>query len=190
MNNLAIVQSKIYEVRGQRVILDHDLACLYGIETKVLKQAVRRNLKRFPTDFMFELSQVELDSLRSQIVTSNTRGGNRYLPFAFTEQGVAMISSVLNNDIAIEININIMRAFVAVRQMLDQPKTNEFAVLEQRINKLENYIEDIIKDINDVNEDTRMQIELINNSIAELHSSHKSLSTSHIRVGFQIESNL
>ena len=97
-------------------MLDFDLASLYGTETKVLKQAVRRNLKRFPSDFMFELTPEEFDSLRSQIVTSNKRGGTRYMPFAFTEQGVAMLSSVLNNETAIEINISIMRAFVSVRQ--------------------------------------------------------------------------
>jgi len=103
MDNLQIIQSKIYEIRGQKVMLDFDLAELYGIETKVLKQAVKRNLKRFPSDFMFELTKEEFGNLRSQFVTSNKRGGTRYMPFAFTEQGVAMLSSILNSEVAIEI---------------------------------------------------------------------------------------
>lgn len=122
-------------------------------------------------------------SLRSQFVTSNRRGGNRYLPFAFTEQGVAMLSSVLNNDTAIGININIMRAFVSVRQILLQPKTDKLAVLEQRMDKMEKYIEEVITDVNDVNEDTRMQIELINESLAELRSNK--ISGPRRKVGFQ-----
>lgn len=92
MMELQTIQNKIYEIRGQKVMLDFDLAALYGIETKVLKQAVRRNIKRFPSDFMFELSKEEYESLRSQFVTSNKRGGMRYMPFAFLEQGVAMLS--------------------------------------------------------------------------------------------------
>ena len=92
MNQLEQIQSKIYEIRGQRVMLDFDLADMYGMETKVLKQSVRRNRKRFPIDFMFELSKDEFEHLRSQFVTSNKRGGTRYMPFAFTEQGVAMLS--------------------------------------------------------------------------------------------------
>lgn len=185
MNDIELVRSKIYEIRGQKVMLDRDLAMLYGIETKVLKQAVKRNLKRFPSDFMFELTPDEVECLRSQIVTSNGRGGNRYMPFAFTEQGVAMLSSVINSEAAIEININIMRAFVAVRQMLAQPKTDKFAVLEQRIKKLENYIEEVITDVNDVNEDTRMQIELINESLAELQAEKKTLKASRPSIGFK-----
>ncbi|MFH1051329.1 MAG: ORF6N domain-containing protein [bacterium] len=107
--------NQIYFIRNEKVILDYDLASLYEINTKVLKQAVKRNMKRFPTDFMFELSKTEFDSLRSQIVTSN-RGGSRYMPFAFTEQGVAMLSGVLHSDKAIEVNIAIMRTFVQLRQ--------------------------------------------------------------------------
>jgi len=115
---LQIIQNKIYEIRGMRVMLDFDLAELYGIETKVLKQSVRRNLNRFPKDFMFELDRSEYNSLRSQIVTlENGRGQySKYLPFAFTEQGVAMLASVLNSQKAIEINIEIVRAFVVLRQ--------------------------------------------------------------------------
>ena len=101
-----LVMNKIYLIREQKVMLDSDLAELYGTETKVLKQAVKRNIDRFPDDFMFELTQQEFESLRSQFVTSkNGRGGARYLPMAFTEQGVAMLSSVLNSETAIRVNI-------------------------------------------------------------------------------------
>jgi len=114
--NLIAIQSKIYEIRGQKVMLDFDLAELYEIQTKVLKQAVSRNIDRFPPDFMFVLSEEEFERLRSQIVTSKGRGGRRYFPSAFTEQGVAMLSSVINSEKAIEMNISIMRAFVMMRQ--------------------------------------------------------------------------
>ncbi|MBA2610523.1 MAG: ORF6N domain-containing protein [Bacteroidetes bacterium] len=112
-----IVMNKIYFIRNQKVMLDRDLAALYGVETKVLKQAVKRNIERFPEDFMFELNKSEFDNLRSQIVTSNS-GGERYMPFCFTEQGVAMLSSVLNSKKAIEVNIQIIRIFTKIRQML------------------------------------------------------------------------
>jgi phage regulator Rha-like protein len=112
---LQIIQSKIYEIRGQKVMLDFDLAILYETETKRLKEAIRRNIDRFPSDFMFEITKSEFEILRTQIATSK-RGGVRYLPFAFTEQGVAMLSSVLNSSKAIQINIQIVRAFVFVRQ--------------------------------------------------------------------------
>jgi hypothetical protein len=122
-NGLALpddtVINKIYFIKGQKVMLDSDLAELYGIETKVLKQAVKRNLRRFPDDFMFELSKKEHELLRSQFVTSkNGRGGTRYLPMAFTEQGVAMLSSVLNSERAIAVNIRIMRIFTKIKQAL------------------------------------------------------------------------
>jgi hypothetical protein len=107
---LEIIQQKIHEIRGHKVMLDVDLAELYGVQTKVFKQAVKRNLKRFPADFMFELTKTGFINLRSQFVTSSW-GGSRYLPFAFTEQGVAMLSSILNSDKAIEMNISIVRAF-------------------------------------------------------------------------------
>ena len=105
---MQVIQNKIHEFRGQRVMMDYDLAEMYGVGTKVLKQAVKRNESRFPPDFMFELSRDEWNSLISQNVISN-RGGNRFLPFAFTEQGVAMLSTVLRSDKAIEINIQIIR---------------------------------------------------------------------------------
>ena len=116
MTEIANIQTKIYEIRGQKVMLDFDLAELYETETKYLKRTVRVNIKRFPFDFMFELSKMEWETLRCNISTSNTRGGTRYLPFAFTEQGVAMLSSILNSDKAVEVNIQIIRAFVFMRQ--------------------------------------------------------------------------
>lgn len=111
------INEKIYIIRKEKVMLDSDLAELYGVETKVLIQAVRRNIERFPRDFMFQLNKKEFDNLRSQIVTSK-HGGRRYLPYVFTEQGVAMLSSVLNSRRAIEVNIIIMRAFVQLRKFL------------------------------------------------------------------------
>ena len=112
---LQIIHDKIYEIRGQRVMLDFDLAEMYETETKRLKEAVRRNPDRFPVDFMFELDTAEWSNLRTQFATSSW-GGARYLPFAFTEQGVAMLASVLNSTKAIQINIQIVRAFIVLRQ--------------------------------------------------------------------------
>ena len=117
------IASRIYFVRGQKVMLDRDLAELYGVQTKVLKQAVRRNIYRFPFDFMFELTKEELEDWRSQFVTSKSdKMGLRYTPMAFTEQGVAMLSSVLNSDRAIQVNIQIMRTFTRLRNMLTTHK--------------------------------------------------------------------
>jgi hypothetical protein len=112
---LQIIQNKIFEIRGQRVMLDFDLADLYEVETRALNQAVKRNLKRFPYDFMFQLTNKEFDILMSQSVISSW-GGTRKLPFAFTEHGVTMLASVLRSERAIEINIQIVRAFIALRQ--------------------------------------------------------------------------
>lgn len=112
---IEVIQNKIFEIRGCKVMLDFDLALLYNIEKKRLKEAVRRNINRFPEDFMFELTEIEFKSLRKQIASSN-RGGLRYMPFAFTEQGIAMLSSVLKGDKAIEVTITIIRAFVTFRQ--------------------------------------------------------------------------
>jgi len=131
-----IIVNKIYLIRGLKVMLDRDLAELYGVETKVLKQAVRRNLERFPEDFMFELSSDELENLRSQIVTSSW-GGSRYLPMAFTEQGVAMLSSVLNSKQAIEVNTRIVRIFTKMREVLSSHKEILLKLdpLEKKVNK-------------------------------------------------------
>ncbi|WP_426062567.1 ORF6N domain-containing protein [Flavobacterium sp. DSP2-3-1] len=123
------LQSKIHDVREQKVILDFDLAALYEVETKVLNQAVKRNIRRFPTDFMFQLSDEEYLSLRSQIVTLENSGRGKYRkynPFAFTEQGIAMLSGILNSDVAIHVNIAIMRTFVIIRKYaLEHKEFNE-----------------------------------------------------------------
>ena len=131
---LQTIQSEIYEIRGQRIMFDFDLAELYGTETKYLKRSVRANSQRFPPDFMFELTHEEWDILRCNFSTSNQRGGTRYMPFAFTEQGVSMLSSVLNSDKAIEMNIAIMRAFVFIRQyaLTHQDLTDKIKELEKR----------------------------------------------------------
>ena len=120
---IELIASKIYLIRGIKVILDRDLAELYGVETKVLKQAVRRNIDRFPVDFMFEMTEMEFEDWRSQFVTSKSdKMGLRYKPMAFTEQGVAMLSSVLKSNRAIHVNIQIMRAFTQLRKMLSTHK--------------------------------------------------------------------
>lgn len=117
MNQNQTIADKIQIIRGQKMLLDTDLAELYGVATKILIQSIKRNSDRFPSDFMFQLRAEEWDRLRSQIVTSNTgRGGRRYAPYAFTEQGVAMLSSVLNSSHAIAVNIEIMRTFVRLRE--------------------------------------------------------------------------
>lgn len=127
-----LIESRIFLIRGQKVLLDSDLAALYDVETKALNQAVRRNRERFPEDFLFQLSGDESECLRSQFVTSNRRGGRRYAPYAFTEQGVAMLSSVLKSKRAIEVNIAIMRTFVRLRHLLT---THE--ELARRLDQLE-----------------------------------------------------
>ena len=135
--NLQTIETKIYEIRGQKAMLDYDLAELYEIETKYLKRAVKANLKRFPFDFMIELTKAEWESLRCNFSTSNKRGGSRYLPYAFTEQGVAMLSGVLNSDKAIHVNIAIMRAFIALKQfaLTNKDLTIKLKELEDTYNK-------------------------------------------------------
>ncbi len=134
---IQLIQSKIYTLRDQRVMLDFDLADLYEVPTKALKQAVKRNMKRFPEDFMFELTIEELKILRSQIVTSSW-GGSRYLPFAFTEHGVAMLSSVLNSERSVQVNISIIRAFIALRQY-----AHSVSALSAKVGILEKELADV-----------------------------------------------
>lgn len=145
MDYLTNVRNLIYDIRGQKVMLDFELAELYEVETKTLNQAVKRNIERFPVDFRFQLNKDEWDFLRSQIVTSKTdeetRGGRQYLPYVFTEQGVAMLSGVLRSQKAIEVNINIMRTFVNLRQWALDSK--EFG---QRLLDLEKYFIEHCKD--------------------------------------------
>lgn len=168
------IQSKIYEIRGQRVMLDFDLAELYQVETRALKQAVRRNIERFPEDFMFEITEPEYNylknSLTSQIVISNERGGRRYMPFAFTEQGVAMLSSVLRSRTAIQVNIAIMRAFVAMRNYITTTTTvtAELSEIRARLALLERADENNAEAVNDLSEDMRKELDNIYEAIAAL----------------------
>ena len=145
MNNLEIITNKIHFIRNQKVMLDFDLATLYEIETKVLKQSVRRNNIRFPEDFMFELTEMEYKSLRSQIVTlKKGRGGHtKYMPFAFTEQGIAMLSSILNSEKAIKLNIAIMRTFVLLRNSI-----LNLDDISKKIEEIEKQFPDIYKILN------------------------------------------
>jgi phage regulator Rha-like protein len=140
--------NKIHVIRGKKIILDRDIAHLYKVETKVLNQATRRNINRFPEDFMFQLTQDEFESLRSQFVTLKTTRGqhSKYLPFAFTEQGIAMLSSVLHSDHAIQINIQIMRAFVELRKAIlaNEKVLHEIEKLKSKVERHDQEIETII----------------------------------------------
>ena len=176
MNQLELIQSKIYEIRGQRVMLDFDLAELYQVETRVLNQAVKRNIDRFPKDFMFQVTAEEWVVISSQFVmTSKNKRPKSALPLAFTEHGVVMLSSVLRSDIAVQTSVLITRAFVAMRQMIANSPVIMSAQHQKEMKELKEYIEDVFADQNDINEDTRMQIELINQVLAELQV-HKKLS--------------
>lgn len=159
------IENKIFEIRGKQVMLDTDLAKMYGIETRRLKEQVRRNIERFPDDFMFELTKLEYDSLRSQIATlenqdvisgsqketNNNRGKHsKYLPYVFTQEGVAMLSGILRTPVAVQVNINIMRAFVAVRNyLLNESPARKIEELYQMVKTLEHDLKDHIKDWED-----------------------------------------
>ena len=198
-SEVEVIRHRIYEVRGLRVMLDRDLAELYGVETRALNQAVKRNIDRFPDDFLFRLNKNEWTFLKSQIVISNTdattadnkdvatngdslksqfvisnRGGDRALPYAFTELGIAMLSSVLRSETAIQVNINIMRAFVAIRHAVSawQGVNLKVEQLSHKVDQLNNYVEEILHDQNDINrmqEETNteiaLQIEAINDAL-------------------------
>lgn len=154
-------------------MLDRDLAQLYGVETRVLNQAVKRNIERFPEDFMFQLTQDEFEDWKSQIVMSNSvKMGVRRMPYAFTELGVAMLSSVLNSKTAIQINMGIMRAFVAVREAVANISDTDrrLSLLERNFTELKADLEEIFADYNDINEDTRLQLEMLNETMAELQA--------------------
>jgi len=142
------IEGAILLIRGHKVMLDADLATLYNVETRVLIQAVKRNIERFPDDFMFQLTKQELDNLRSQVVTSSW-GGRRYPPYAFTEQGVAMLSSVLRSQRAVQVNIEIMRAFVRLRRMLagHAGLARKLAALEKKYDAQFKVIFDTIREL-------------------------------------------
>ena len=179
------VLNKIYEIRGYKVMLDFDLAEVYQVPTKVLNQAVKRNIERFPHDFMFQLTKEEFSNLRSQVVTSSW-GGIRYPPYAFTEHGVVMLSSVLRSEIAVKASILTVRAFVAVRQLvLNARPTDRMAELERQMHELKRYIEESFADYNDINEDTRMQLELISEALAELQAQKRIAEKPRRPIGFR-----
>lgn len=183
MELAVIIQSKIYEIRGQQVMIDKDLAGLYQVEVKRLNESVKRNLKRFPEDFMFQLTTEEWLNLKSQFATSSW-GGTRKLPYAFTELGVSMLSSILNSELAIEVNINIMRAFVAVRRFIANPPVDRVSELQNELKELKSYIEEVFTDYNDINEDTRVQLELINRTFAELQAQKRLADSPRNPIGF------
>ena len=176
MADLQLIQSKIYEIRGHKVMIDRDLAELYQVTTGNLNKSVQRNIKRFPSDFMFQLTKEEFAQLKTNLIFQNgisNWGGTRKLPYAFTEQGLAMLSGILSSDTAIQVNINIMRAFVAVRRLISNPPVDKNAELREEMKKLKDYMEEIFADQNDINEDTRIQLELINQTLAELQVHQK-----------------
>ena len=215
MNDLVPIQRKIYEIRGQKVILDRDLAALFQVETRVLNQAVKRNIERFPEDFMFQLTKEEFENWKSQFVASNEdflRSQNvileldenmssqfvttsqdthnmssqfvttspqkrpkSALPYAFTEHGVVMLASLLRSEIAVTMSVQITRAFVAMRRTIAALASTESKIElhNERVEKLNMYIEDILRDQNEINEETSMQLELINQSLAELQAKPK-----------------
>ena len=176
MADLQLIQSKIYEIRGHKVMINRDLAELYQVTTGNLNKSVQRNIKRFPSDFMFQLTKEEFDQLKTNLIFQNgisNWGGTRKLPYAFTEQGLAMLSGILSSDTAIQVNINIMRAFVAMRRLISNPPVDKNAELREEMKKLKDYMEEIFADQNDINEDTRIQLELINQTLAELQVHQK-----------------
>lgn len=220
------IQQQILVVRDQRVMLDFELAALYGVETKALNQAVKRNIERFPADFMFQLTQgewalisnnltllrsqnvttnlaenqdntvlrsqivtakteenIDFEVLQSQIATTKSIKKSRSLPYAFTELGVAMLSSVLRSPSAIQVNINIMRAFVAFRHLATQPLPDSNAELRKEIQSLRNELEDILSDQNDINEMTQAQLDAISEALAELQA--KPQNHQRQRIGFR-----
>ena len=187
MVDLQLIQSKIYEIRGHKVMINRDLAELYQVTTGNLNKSVQRNIKRFPSDFMFQLTKEEFDQLKTNLIFQNgisNWGGTRKLPYAFTEQGLAMLSGILSSDTAIQVNINIMRAFVAMRRLISNPPVDKNAELREEMKKLKDYMEEIFADQNDINEDTRIQLELINQTLAELQV-HQKLSDKPYRpIGF------
>ena len=184
LDELYNIQSKIYVIRGQRVMLDFDLANIYQVETKYLKRQVRRNMERFEgDDFMFEVTQEEI--LRCQNVTSSW-GGSRYDAFAFTEIGVAMLSGVLKSQVAVEANRRIMRAFVAYRHLAELPLAATYLDLRKQVEDIRNEMNEILADQNDINESTRAQLDAISTALAELQASRSQIATLNKRrpIGF------
>jgi len=183
--DLEPIKRKIYEIRGYKVMLDFDLAGIYQVETRVLNQSVKRNIRRFPDDFMFQLTKKEWERISSQFVmTSRAKRPKTAYPLAFTEHGATMLSSVLRSDTAIDASILVVRAFVAVRQLVLNPPTDRVAELEKQMQELKEYLENVFTDQNDINEDTRMQLELINQALADLQA-RKPTNTPRRRIGYR-----
>ncbi|MCD7938492.1 MAG: ORF6N domain-containing protein [Tannerellaceae bacterium] len=179
------IQSKIYEIRGYKVMFDFHLAEMYQVETKRLKEQVKRNIERFPSDFMFQLTIEEwkqLVAICDQLPKSIKH--SPVIPSVFTQEGVAMLSGVLRSATAIQVNINIMRAFVAMRQLILFSPGSEIKQLKNELKELREYIEEVFMDYNDINEDTRMHLELINEAIAELQIKDKTSNTARRTIGY------
>ena len=197
MNPVAI-ESLIYEIRGMKVMLDFDLAELYQVETKRLKESVRRNIERFEgEDFMFELTVEEYNSLiislRSQIATSKEKGGRRYMPFAFTEQGVAMLSSVLKSERAILVNRSIIRTFVTIRKYIMSTTmiTAELEAIKAKLQLMERNDEENLEAINDLSEDMRKEIDTIYKAIAALSVKEQMQKEQHRqKIGFKTSKDI
>lgn len=196
MDALEPIKRKIYEVRGRKVMLDSDLAALYGVETKNLKRAVRANIERFPADFMFELTKEEYDSLRCKkftlesedtdnpiVLTSQNaiinKGGrgqhSKYLPYAFTREGIAMLSGLLRSEVAIQANISIMRAFFQMQEALLIVGNTQLQLeqIRSEIKQLSTNMNEALADQNDINEQTRAQLDAISDALTELQSKGK-----------------
>ncbi len=199
MSDLILIQQKIFEIRGQKVILDRDLAALYQVETRVLNQAVKRNIDRFPEDFMFQLTLEEWKTISSQFVTTSKNISSQVvilnankrpltsLPYAFTEHGVVMLASLLRSETAVTMSVQITRAFVAMRQTIAALATTATKVelLNEKVERLNMYIEEVLHDQNDINEEVSMQLELINQSLAELQAKPKD--SPRRRIGFNVD---
>jgi hypothetical protein len=173
------IQDIIYDIRGVKVMLDYDLASMYEVDVSQLKRQVRRNIDRFPEDFMFELTAEEVSALRCQNGILKTGRGqhSKYPPFAFTEEGVAMLSGVLRSKVAVQVNINIMRAFVAVRQAIAALQSSElrYEQISRKVDQLNAHVEEILHDQNDINQlqsqfnsEVALQIEVINDALDQL----------------------
>ena len=211
--DIEVIKHSIYEVRGMQVMLDRDLAELYNVETKVLNQAVKRNIERFPEDFMFRMDNSEWVFLRSQFVTSKIvplstedeedndsrdvlrsqfvtskdgRGGVRYTPYVFTELGIAMLSSVLRSETAIQVNINIMRAFVAIRHAIGawQGVNLKVEQLSHKVDNLNARVDEILHEQNENNMEMAVQISALNDALDQLREKP---STPRKRIGFKQE---
>ena len=195
--NPVAIESLIYEIRGMKVMMDFDLAELYQVETKRLKESVRRNIERFEgEDFMFELTVEEYNSLiislRSQIATSKEKGGRRHMPFAFTEQGVAMLSSVLKSERAILVNRSIIRTFVSIRKYIMSTTmiTAELEAIKAKLQLMERNDEENLEAINDLSEDMRKEIDTIYQAIAALSVKEPSQKeTQRQKIGFKTQND-